>query len=334
MGLGLNIGIDLGTATVLIYIKGRGVVLNEPSVVAVNSRTGRILAVGHAANEMVGRTPDVVEAIRPLRDGVISDFKVTEIMLKTFINRVNSGFLNSLFKPTMVVCIPSVITPVEQRAVEDACKHAGARDVFLIREPIAAAIGAGIDITLPVGSMIVDIGGGTTDIAVISMCEPVIDASLKVAGDRFDEYIIRHLRRKHNILIGDKTAEQLKIKIGCAYPREEELTMEVRGRNIVTGLPSSVVVSSTDMLEALEEPVADIFEAVHGVLERTPPELMSDLTDRGVVLTGGGSKLYGIARMLESKIGISVVVADNPESCVAVGTGRALLMMDKFPSMM
>ncbi|NLL64417.1 MAG: rod shape-determining protein [Clostridiaceae bacterium] len=334
MGLGLNIGIDLGTATVLIYIKGRGVVLNEPSVVAVNSRTGRVLAVGHAANEMVGRTPDVVEAIRPLRDGVISDFKVTEIMLKTFINRVNNGFLNSLFKPTMVVCIPSVITPVEQKAVEDACKHAGARDVFLIREPIAAAIGAGIDITLPVGSMIVDIGGGTTDIAVISMCEPVIDASLKVAGDRFDEYIIRHLRRKHNILIGDKTAEQLKINIGCAYPREDELTMEVRGRNIVTGLPSSVIVSSTDMLEALEEPVADIFEAVHGVLERTPPELMSDLTDRGVVLTGGGAKLYGIDRMLESKIGISVVVADHPESCVAIGTGRALLMMDKFPSMM
>lgn len=333
MKLGLDIGIDLGTATVLIYVKGRGVVLHEPSVVAVNSRTGRVLAVGKAASEMVGRTPDIVEAVRPLRDGVISDFKVTEIMLKTFINRVNSGFLSSMFRPTIVVCVPSVITPVEQKAVEDACKNAGAREVFLIREPVAAAIGAGIDITMPVGSMIVDIGGGTTDIAVISMCEPVVDASLKVAGDRFDEYIIRYVRRKHNILIGEKTAEELKIKIGCAYPRDEELTMEVRGRNLITGLPSSVIVSSTEMLEALEEPVSEIFDAIHNVLERTPPELMADLSERGVVLTGGGALLYGLDRVLSSKIGIDVVIADDPIRCVAVGTGRALTMMDKFQSL-
>lgn len=332
MKLGLDIGIDLGTATILIYVKGRGVVLHEPSVVAVNQQTGRVLAVGHAANEMVGRTPEQVEAVRPLRDGVISDFKVTEVMLKTFINRINNGFLSTMFKPTIVVCVPSVITPLEQKAVEDACRNAGARAVYLIREPVAAAIGAGIDITLPVGSMIVDIGGGTTDIAVISMCEPVVDASLKIAGDRFDEAIVRYVRRKHNILIGEKTAEELKIKIGCAYPREEELTMAVHGRNLITGLPSSVILSSTEMLAALEEPVGEIFEAVHSVLERTPPELMGDLAERGVVMTGGGAKLYGLDRMLASRIGIDVVVADDPETCVAIGTGRALTLMDQFLS--
>ncbi|MGI6545849.1 MAG: rod shape-determining protein [Fastidiosipilaceae bacterium] len=330
MRLGLDIGIDLGTATVLIYVRGKGIVLSEPSVVAINTRTGKVLAVGQSAADMVGRTPGVVEAVRPLRDGVISDFKVCEIMLRTFINRVDTGFLSSLFKPTIVVCVPSVITPVEQKAVEDSCKNAGAKEVYLIREPVAAAIGAGIDITLPVGSMIIDIGGGTTDIAVISLSEPVVDASLKIAGDRFDECIIKHVRRKHNILIGEKTAEELKIRIGCAYPRDEELTMEVRGRNLITGLPSSVVVNSTEMLEALEEPVSDIFDAVHNVLEKTPPELMADISERGVVLSGGGAKLYGLDRMLASKIGVDTIVADKPEQCVAIGTGRALTMMDKF----
>lgn len=330
MGLGLEIGIDLGTATVLIYVRGKGVVLNEPSVVAINTRTGKVLGVGRTANDMVGRTPGVVEAVRPLRDGVISDFKLCEIMLRAFIDRVNTGFLSSLFKPTIVVCVPSVITPVEQKAVEESCRNAGAKDVFLIREPVAAAIGAGIDITLPVGSMVVDIGGGTTDIAVISMSEPVVDASLKLAGDYFDECIIRYIRRKLNILIGEKTAEELKIRIGCAYPREEELTMEVRGRNMITGLPSSAIVTSTDMLEALEEPVSEIFEGVRSVLERTPPELMADISERGVVLTGGGAKLYGLDRMLASKIGVDIIVADKPEQCVAIGTGRALAMMDQF----
>ena len=333
MGLGMDIGIDLGTASVLIYVKGKGVVLQEPSVVAINSKTGRVLAVGESASLMLGRTPGIVDAIRPLRDGVISDFKVTEVMLKAFIGRVCKGLRAKYFKPTIVVCVPSVITQVEQKAVEDACKHAGARDVFLIREPIAAAIGAGIDITKACGSMIVDIGGGTTDIAVISLCEPVVDFSLKVAGDKFDEAIIKHVRRKHNILIGDRTAEELKINIGCAYPRDEELTMEVRGRNLITGMPATVSITSTEMLEALEEPVAQIFEAIHSVLERTPPELMADISQRGIVLTGGGSLLYGLDRMLSAKIGVDVVVADDAVSCVAIGTGKALGMMAQFAAM-
>ncbi|MBP8990270.1 MAG: rod shape-determining protein MreB [Clostridia bacterium] len=333
MGLGMDIGIDLGTASVLIYVRGRGVVLCEPSVVAINSKTGKVLAVGESASLMLGRTPGIVDAIRPLQDGVISDFKVTEVMLKAFIGRVCRGILSRYFKPTIVVSVPSVITPVEQKAVEDACKHAGAKDVFLIREPIAAAIGAGIDITKPCGSMIVDIGGGTCDIAVISLCQPVVDYSLKVAGNRFDEAIVKHVRRKHNILIGERTAEELKINIGCAYPREEELSMEVRGRNLITGMPATITVTSTEMLEALEEPVAQIFEAIHSVLERTPPELMADISQRGIVLTGGGALLYGFDRMLAAKIGIDVVVADDAISCVAVGTGKALSMMDQFAAL-
>lgn len=330
MGLGMNIGIDLGTASVLIYVRGKGIVLREPSVVAVNSKTGKVLAVGESASLMLGRTPGMVEAIRPLRDGVISDFKVTEVMLKAFISRVLTGFLAKYFKPTIVVCVPSVITPVEQKAVEDACKHAGAKDVYLIREPIAAAIGSGIDITQPNGSMILDIGGGTTDIAVISLCQPVVDKSLKVAGDEFNEAIIKYIRRKHNILIGEPTAEELKINIGCAYPREEELSMEVRGRNLITGMPATVNITSTEMLEALEEPVSRIFEGVHSVLEQTPPELMADISQRGIVMTGGGSLLYGFDRMLAAKVGIDVIVAEDPISCVAVGTGLALNIMDKF----
>ncbi|MHB1453901.1 MAG: rod shape-determining protein MreB [Saccharofermentanales bacterium] len=330
MGFGMEIGIDLGTATVLIYVKGKGVVLREPSVVAINSRTGRVLAVGENASLMLGRTPGSVEAIRPLRDGVISDFKVTEVMLKEFIRRVFKGSFAKYFKPTIMVCVPSVITQVEQKAVEDACRHAGAKDVFLIREPIAAAIGAGIDIAKACGSMIVDIGGGTTDIAVISLCRPVVDYSLKVAGDKFDEAIVKYIRRKHNILIGERTAEELKINIGCAYKRDDEISMEVRGRNLITGLPATITVHSEEMLEALEEPVSHIFEAVHSVLERTPPELMADISQRGVVLTGGGALLYGLDRLLAEKIGIEVVVADDAVSCVAIGTGRALSMRDRF----
>ncbi|MDO5738332.1 MAG: rod shape-determining protein [Eubacteriales bacterium] len=330
MALGMNIGIDLGTASVLIYVRGKGIVLREPAVVAVNSRTGKVLAVGESASLMLGRTPGIVEAIRPLRDGVISDFKVTEVMLKAFINRVHSGFLARYFKPTIVVCVPSVITQVEQKAVEDACKHAGARDVYLIREPIAAAIGAGIDITQANGSMILDIGGGTTDIAVISLCQSVVDSSLKVAGDKFDEAIIKYVRRKHNVLIGEKTAEDLKINIGCAYPRDEELVMEVRGRNLITGMPATINVTSSEMLDALVEPVSQVFEAVHSVLERTPPELMADIAQRGIVMTGGGALLYGFDRMLSAKVGIDVIVAEDPISCVAIGTGLALNIMDKF----
>lgn len=330
MGLGMNIGIDLGTASVLIYAAGKGIVLREPSVVAVHSKTGKVLAVGESAALMLGRTPENVEAVRPLRAGVISDFKVTEVMLKAFINRISTGFLARYFKPTIVVCVPCVITPVEQKAVEDACRHAGAREVYLIREPIAAAIGAGVDITQAAGSMILDIGGGTTDIAVISMCQPVVEASIKVAGDKFDEAIIRYIRRKHNVLVGEPTAEELKINIGCAYPRDEELTMEVRGRNLITGMPATIQVTSTEMLEALEEPVGQIFEAVHDVLERTPPELMGDISQRGIVMTGGGALLYGFDRMLAAKVGVDVIVAEDPISCVAIGTGLAMNIMDKF----
>lgn len=330
MNLGMNIGIDLGTATVLVYVKGKGIVLREPSVVAINKNTERVLAVGQSAAMMIGRTPHMVKAIRPLREGVISDFKATEVMLKAFINRVCTGFLAKYFKPTIVVCVPSVITAVEQKAVEDACRHAGAKEVYLIREPIAGAIGAGIDITQATGSMILDIGGGTTDIAVISLCQPVVDASLKVAGDSFNEAIARYIRQKHKVLIGEKTAEELKINIGCAYPREQEMSMEVRGRNMITGLPATITVTSTEMLEALEEPVTRIFEAVHQVLEQTPPELMADISRRGIVMTGGGALLYGIDRMLSTKIGIDVLIAKDPISCVAIGTGLALNIMDKF----
>ena len=317
MGLGMEIGVDLGTSSVLVYIRGKGIVLKEPSVVAVNSKTGKVLAVGESASLMLGRTPGIVEAIRPLREGVISDFRATEVMLKAFIGRVCTGLRATYFKPTIVVCVPSVITPVEQQAVENACRHAGAKDVFLIREPIAAAIGAGIDITKACGSMVVDIGGGTTDISVISLCEA----------------IIKHVRKRHNILIGEKTAETLKIEIGCAYPRDEELTLDVQGRNIITGLPSTVTVSSTEMLEALEEPITQIFEAVHNVLERTPPELMADISQRGIVMTGGGAMLYGLDHMLSNRIGIDVYLAQDPVSCVVIGTGKALDMMDKFAAL-
>lgn len=333
MGFGMDIGIDLGTATVLIYVKGKGVVLREPSVVALNKRTGRVLAVGENANLMLGRTPGSIEAIRPLRDGVISDFKVTEVMLKEFIRRIFKGTFAKHFAPTIMVCVPSVITPVEQKAVVDACRNAGAKQVFLVREPIAAAIGAGIDIAKACGSMIVDIGGGTTDIAVISLCRSVVDYSLKVAGDKFDEAIVKHVRRKHNILIGERTAESLKINIGCAYKRDEEISMDVRGRNLITGMPATISITSTEMLEALEEPVSQIFEAVHSVLEITPPELMADVSQRGIVLTGGGALLYGLDKYLSDKVGIEVVVADDAVSCVAIGTGRALSLRDRFEAM-
>ncbi len=330
MGLGLDIGIDLGTATVLIYVKGKGIVLREPSVVAVNSRNGKVLAVGEEAHMMLGRTPGMIEAIRPLRDGVISDFKVTEVMLREFIHRVMSGSMSRFFKPRIMVCVPSIITPVEQRAVEDACRNAGAKDVFIIQEPIAAAIGAGIDISKPCGSMIVDIGGGTADIAVISLYQPVVAHSIKVAGDKFDEAVVKFVRRRHNILIGERTAEELKINIGCAYPRDPEVTMETHGRNLITGLPATITISSSEMLEALEEPVEQIYEAIHSVLERTPPELMADISARGIVLTGGGALLYGLDKLLSHKIGIDVVAADDAISCVAIGTGRALNILERM----
>ena len=319
-----DIGIDLGTATVLVYIKGKGIVLREPSVVAIDSSSKRLLAVGEEARRMIGRTPGDIIAIRPLREGVISDYDVTERMLKYFINKVYGNRIFRFFKPRIMICVPSGITEVEKRAVIDAAMQAGARKTYLIEEPIAAAIGAGIDIAKACGSMVVDIGGGTTDIAVISLGGNVVSESIKVAGDKFDEAVVRYIRKKYNIMIGERTAEELKISVGSVFPRVQETSMEVRGRNLVSGLPKTISVTSTEMLEALEEPVSSIVDAVLSVLEKTPPELASDISDRGIVLTGGGSLIYGLDRLLHEKTGIDVTVAEDAISCVALGTGRAL----------
>ncbi len=323
-GFGQDIGIDLGTATVLVYIKGKGIVLREPSVVAIDKNTNKLLAVGEEARRMLGRTPGNIVAIRPLREGVISDYDVTERMLKYFINKVNGNRVFKLFKPRIMVCVPSGVTEVEKRAVIDAAMQAGARKTYLIEEPIAAAIGAGIDIAKACGSMVVDIGGGTTDIAVISLGGTVVSTSIKVAGDKFDEAIVRYMRKKHNIMIGERTAEELKINIGTVYPRVQEVTMDIRGRNLISGLPKTITITSTEIMEALEEPISSVVEAVHSVLERTPPELAADISDRGIVMTGGGSLIYGLDKLLQEKTGINVLIADEAISCVALGTGKAL----------
>lgn len=320
--LAKDIGIDLGTASVLVYIKGKGVVLNEPSVVAIDKNTGRLLKVGAEAQAMLGRTPGNIVAIRPLRDGVISDYDMTERMLKEFIRKVTGGF--HLFPPRIMVCVPSGITEVEERAVIDAGRQAGARRVYLIEEPVAAAIGAGIDITKPDGHMVVDIGGGTSDIAVISLSGVVESASIKVAGDQFNEAVVKYMRRKHNILIGERTAEQMKMEIGCVYPKEEEATIEIKGRCLMTGLPKTITVNSTEMMEAFEEPVERILEAVHNVLERTPPELVADVSNNGIVMTGGGSLVDGFDKLITARTGIHTVVAEDAISCVAEGTGKSL----------
>ena len=320
--LAKDIGIDLGTASVLVYIKGKGVVLNEPSVVAIDKNTGRLLKVGAEAQAMLGRTPGNIVAIRPLRDGVISDYDMTERMLKEFIRKVTGGF--HLFPPRIMVCVPSGITEVEERAVIDAGRQAGARRVYLIEEPVAAAIGAGIDITKPDGHMVVDIGGGTSDIAVISLSGVVESASIKVAGDQFNEAVVKYMRRKHSILIGERTAEQMKMEIGCVYPKEEEATIEIKGRCLMTGLPKTITVNSTEMMEAFEEPVERILEAVHNVLERTPPELVADISNNGIVMTGGGSLVDGFDKLITARTGIHTVVAEDAISCVAEGTGKSL----------
>ena len=312
---------SLGTASVLVYIKGKGVVLNEPSVVAIDKNTGRLLKVGAEAQAMLGRTPGNIVAIRPLRDGVISDYDMTERMLREFIHKV-AGV--SFFKPRVIICVPSGITEVEERAVIDAGIQAGARKVYLIEEPLAAAIGAGIDITKPDGHMVVDIGGGTSDIAVISLSGVVESASIKVAGDQFNESVVKYMRRKHNILIGERTAEQMKMEIGCVYPKEEEATIEIKGRCLMTGLPKTITVNSTEMMEAFEEPVERILEAVHNVLERTPPELVADISNNGIVMTGGGSLVDGFDKLITARTGIHTVVAEDAISCVAEGTGKSL----------
>lgn len=315
-----DIGIDLGTASILVYVKGKGVVLKEPSVVAFDRDTNKIKAIGEEARLMLGRTPGNVVAIRPLRKGVISDYTVTEQMLKYFIQKAIGRM--SFRKPRISVCVPSSITEVEKKAVEDATYQAGAREVSIIEEPIAAAIGAGIDISKPCGNMIVDIGGGTSDIAVISLGGTVVSASIKIAGDDFDEAIVRYMRKKHNLLIGERTAEDLKIKIGSAYKRPEVDSVEVRGRNLVTGLPRTVKVTSEETEEALKEATSQIIDTIHSVLEKTPPELAADIADRGIVLTGGGSLLRGLEDLIYAKTGINTMTAEDPMTCVAIGTGK------------
>ena len=321
MAAGTDIGIDLGTASVLVYVKGKGVVLKEPSVVAFDRNTNKIKAIGEEARLMLGRTPGNIVAVRPLRQGVISDYTVTEKMLSYFISRTVG---KSLFgrKPRISVCVPSGATEVEKKAVEDATYQAGAREVSIIEEPVAAAIGAGIDIARPCGNMIVDIGGGTADIAVISLGGVVVSNSIKVAGDDFDEAIVRFMRKKHNLLIGERTAEEIKINVGTVYKRPENLTMDVRGRNLVTGLPKTVTVTSEETEEALREPAYQIVDAVHNVLERTPPELAADISDRGIVLTGGGSLIQGLEELIEEKTGINTMTAEDPLTAVAIGTGK------------
>ena len=318
--IGADIGIDLGTANVLVYIKGRGIVLQEPSVVAIDKYSNTILAVGEEASRMLGRTPGNIVAIRPLREGVISDYEITERMLKYFIQKAVGKPL--LLKPRIAVCVPSAVTEVERRAVEDATRQAGARQVFVIEEPIAAAIGAGIDIGKAMGSMVIDIGGGTTDVAIISLGGVVVSNSIKIAGDNFDESIVRYMRRTHNMLIGDRTAEEMKIHIGTAFPNAINASMEVRGRNLVSGLPRTVTVTSDEMIDALLEPVSSVVDAVINVLERTPPELASDIADRGMVMTGGGGLLNGLDILLSQKTGITAIIAEEALTCVATGTGK------------
>lgn len=319
---GSDIGIDLGTASVLVFVKGKGITLQEPSVVAIDKNTNQILAVGQEARRMLGRTPGNIVAIRPLRDGVISDYEMTERMIKYFIHKTVGRRL--FFKPKIIVCVPSGVTEVEKRAVIDATNEAGARTTYLIEEPIAAAIGAGLDISKPNGHMVVDIGGGTTDVAVISLGGIVVSTSIKIAGDKFDEAIIRFMRKKHNIMIGERTAEEMKINIGTAFPRNEEVHMDVRGRNLVSGLPVNIKVSSSQMMEALEETVTSIADAVHSVLERTPPELASDIANQSIIMTGGGALLWGLDKLIEKRTGIPVTIAEDAVSCVAKGTGKAL----------
>lgn len=321
-GFGSGIGIDLGTASVLIFMRRKGVILCEPSVVAVEQGTGNILAVGEQARRMIGRTPGNIIAMRPMKDGVIADYSVTAAMLKYFINRACGQ--KRFVKPDIVICVPSGGTSVERRAVLEAAMQAGARRAFLIEEPVAAAIGAGLDIMEPTGNMVVDIGGGTSDVAVLSLGGIVVSASLRVGGDNFDEAIIRYVRKRHNLMIGERTAEEIKIEIGTAYPSKCEGTLEVKGRDLVTGLPRTITITSEETYEALSEPIWSIIDCVRGVLEKTPPELAADIIDRGMVMTGGGSLLKGFDILFQEQTGIPVHMAEEPMLCVALGTGKVL----------
>ncbi len=326
--VGKDVGIDLGTATVLVYVKGRGIVVNEPSVVALDKNTMRLRKVGREAREMLGRTPENIIALRPLRDGVISKYDITQQMIQYFINKACGP---QIFKPRMVICIPSGVTEVEKRAVLDAATQAGSRKTYLVEEPVAAAMGAGIDITLPTGNMIVDIGGGTTDIAVISLNYVVVSDSIKVAGDKFDEAIIRYVRRVHKLLIGETTAELIKRRIGTVWEVDDSKYIDVKGRCLVSGLPRVIRIHSREMLEALEEPISIVIEAIRGVVERTPPELVGDILNNGIILTGGGCLLPGLDRLIGYVTGIKTVIAKNPERCVALGTGKCLDNLAAMP---
>lgn len=323
-----NLGIDLGTATVLVYAEGKGVILNEPSVVAINKNNNRVLAVGEEARKMIGRTPGNIVAVRPLRDGVISDYDITEKMLKEFIKKAYGK--SKITAPKVMVCVPSQATEVEKRAVVDAARNSGAKKVHLIEEPLAAAIGAGLDITRPNGSMVVDIGGGTTDIAVISLGGVVVKSSIKVAGDSFDDAIIKYVRNKYKIMIGEKTAEDLKVTIGSAFKGSRNLTTTMKGRNLITGLPDEISITSNEIHDALKESVSLIVESVKSVLEKTPPELAADIIEKGILMTGGGSLLHGLDELIGHETGVNVEIANNSVEAVAEGTGKVLRYIDKL----
>jgi len=321
-----DLGIDLGTATTLVFARGSGIILCEPSVVAINKDNNRPLAFGNEAKMMLGRTPANIVAVRPMRDGVIADFEITEMMLRHFINKSHNR--SAFVRPRIVVGVPSGITGVEKRAVLDAAMHAGAREAYLVEEPMAAAIGANLPVSEAQGSMIVDIGGGTTEVAVLALGGIVVSKSIRVAGDEMDEAIVAHCRKNYNLLIGERTAEQIKIDIGSAYPLSEERTIEVRGRDLVTGLPKTLTLTSSEIRDALSEPVATVVDAVRMTLEKTPPELASDIMDRGIVMAGGGSLLRGLDKHLAQETDMSVYVVDDPISCVAYGTGKILEEID------
>ncbi|NLP37013.1 MAG: rod shape-determining protein MreB [Firmicutes bacterium] len=328
MNLGMDMGIDLGTATVLVHLRGKGIVLHEPSVVAIEQYSGKVLAVGEAARRMIGRTPGNIIATRPLRDGVIADFEITEVMLRYFIEQISEK--RRLIRPRVVVCIPAATTPVEQKAVVEAVIRSGIREAFLIEEPRAAALGAGLEIFQPSGHMVIDIGGGTTDVAVLSLGEIVVTESVRVGGDKFDEAIVRFVKKEFNLLLGERSAEELKIKVGTAFAGSRFIEYEIRGRDLVTGLPRSLILNSDHVREAIKEPLAEILHCVRYVLEITPPELAGDIIEHGIVLTGGGALLHGMDELLSQETGVRVYLAEDPVSCVAKGTGRALEQLEKI----
>ena len=317
-----DIGIDLGTANTLVFMRGKGVIMREPSVVAVDTKTDTVRCVGTEAKQVIGRTPGSIVAVRPLKDGVIADFDIATSMLKIFIRRVCGN--NLLFRPRIVICIPSGVTDVERRAVSNAAINAGAKQVMVMEEPMAAAIGAGLPIEEPTGNMVVDIGGGTSEVAVISLGGIVAARSIRVGGDEFDQSIIAYIKRKHNLLIGERTAEQIKIQLGSAFPMEQEGTMDIKGRNLVDGLPKNLTITSEEIREALSEAVTSVIDAIKETLERTPPELSADIIDRGIMLTGGGALLHGLNELIHQETGIEVHIAENPLDCVAAGAGTVL----------